>query len=67
MEVKIRKGCDIAKNTAKLAIEDFKRIPSGKNFDTMISMIVRSVGCTRPAAIAAVHAKIPASRNFGGM
>jgi hypothetical protein len=58
---------NLAVNTARLAMEDFRKFPCEKNFNTMIAMIVRASGISRPKAIEAVHAKIPASRNFGGM
>ena len=58
---------DLAVNTARLAMEDFRKFPCEKNFNTMINMIIRASGISRPQAIAAVHAKIPASRKFGGM
>lgn len=62
-----RIGDDAAKNTARLAIEDFRKYPCERNFNTMVAMVVRASGISRPQAIEAVHAKIENSRKFGGM
>ena len=58
---------DLTVNTARLAMEDFRKFPCEKNFNTMVAMIVRASGISRPQAIEAVHAKIENSRKFGGM
>ena len=58
---------DLTVNTARLAMEDFRKFPCEKNFNTMVAMIDRASGISRPQAIEAVHAKIENSRKFGGM
>ena len=64
MDIKIRKGCPIALQTAKSAIADFHAFPCLKNWTIAVTMTMRASGLSRPKVEAALLTKIPQGRTF---
>ena len=64
MDIKIRKNCPVAMNTAKLAVADFKAFPCLKNWTVAVNMTMRASGLSRPKVEAALLTKIPAGKTF---
>jgi hypothetical protein len=64
MDIKIRKDCPIALNTARLAIRDFKSFPCMKNWTAAVNMTMRASGLSRAKVEEALLTKIPQGRTF---